>query len=230
MSSLGVSHYNHKITNLWKFGLDWSSKLWEKDERKNTLVGRICVLSDKNKRLLARSLLLFIMINYLKNSSPMLVTKSVFKLILVLSNYQTCTFPLSTNKFCLKTEIGYQPTFHIVYIGATGAPLTVSSKFVQGLSFRGGWHQTTNPNSLANHRGKFHTAAHKYKHNQHHVICIVQDCVLISVNCQNKDTKEGWVTSVWSRTDIVWRVRSYQGSALFCRRQSCSTSRPTEIK
>ena len=99
VSSLGVSHYNHKITNLWKFGLDWSSKLWEKDERKNTLVGRICVLSDKNKRLLARSLLLFIMINYLKNSSPMLVTKSVFKLILVLSNYQTCTFPLSGSLF-----------------------------------------------------------------------------------------------------------------------------------
>ena len=28
------------------------------------------------------------------NTSPMLVTKSVFKLIFVLSNYQTCTFPL----------------------------------------------------------------------------------------------------------------------------------------
>ena len=29
------------------------------------------------------------------NSSPMLVTKSIFKLIFVLSNYQMCTFPLS---------------------------------------------------------------------------------------------------------------------------------------
>ena len=28
------------------------------------------------------------------NSSPMLVTKSVFDLIFVSSNYQTCTFPL----------------------------------------------------------------------------------------------------------------------------------------
>ena len=57
--SLGVSHHKHKITSLWKFGLNWSSKLRENDERKNTLVGRICVLSDRNKRLLARSLLLF---------------------------------------------------------------------------------------------------------------------------------------------------------------------------
>ena len=31
---------------------------------------------------------------YTINSSPMLDTKSVFKLIFVLSNYQTCTFPL----------------------------------------------------------------------------------------------------------------------------------------
>ena len=57
--SLGVSHHNHKITSLWKFGLNRLSKLRENDERKNTLVGRICVLSDRNKRLLARSLLLF---------------------------------------------------------------------------------------------------------------------------------------------------------------------------
>ena len=33
---------------------------------------------------------------YTINSSPMLVTKSVFKLTFVLSNYQTCTFPLNT--------------------------------------------------------------------------------------------------------------------------------------
>ena len=32
---------------------------------------------------------------YTVNSSPMLVTKSVFKLIFVLSDYQTCTFPLT---------------------------------------------------------------------------------------------------------------------------------------
>ena len=47
--SLGVSQHMHKITNLWKFELNWSSELGENDERKNTLVGRICVLSDRNK-------------------------------------------------------------------------------------------------------------------------------------------------------------------------------------
>ena len=36
----------HKITNLWKFGLTWSSKLQELNERKNTFVSQICVLSD----------------------------------------------------------------------------------------------------------------------------------------------------------------------------------------
>ena len=123
--SLGVSHHNHKITNLWKFGLNWSSKLRENDERKNTLVGRICVLSDKNKRLLARSLLLFYweVTSFSKTgllqreSFPtMLVTKSVFKLIFVMSNYQTCTFPLS-RKLCLTSCLGntkweYWAQFH----------------------------------------------------------------------------------------------------------------------
>ena len=52
--SLDVSHHNHKITSLWKFGLNLSSKLRENDERKNTPVGRTCVLSDRNKILLAR--------------------------------------------------------------------------------------------------------------------------------------------------------------------------------
>ena len=110
VSSLGVSHYKHKITNLWKFELNWSSELRENDERKNTLVGQICVLSERNKRLevfcylseklplLKKSMLLhrepFLTIFYTINSSPMLITKSVFKLIFVLSNYQTCTFPL----------------------------------------------------------------------------------------------------------------------------------------
>ena len=35
----------------------------------------------------------FLTIFYTTNSSPESITKSVFKLILVLSNYQTCTFP-----------------------------------------------------------------------------------------------------------------------------------------
>ena len=45
--SLGVSQHMHKITNLWKFELNWSSKLRDINERKkNTLVTRSCVLSD----------------------------------------------------------------------------------------------------------------------------------------------------------------------------------------
>ena len=110
--SLGVSNHSHKITSLWKFGLNWSLKLRENDDRKNTLVGRICLLSDKNKRLLARSLILFKgeitsfskttllqrescpSMFYTINSSPMLLTESVFKLIFVLSNNQTFTIPL----------------------------------------------------------------------------------------------------------------------------------------
>ena len=110
--SLGVSQHRHKITSLWKFGLNRSSKLRENYETKKTPVRQICVLSDRNKRLLARSLLLFkwestsfskttlpqresfSTMFYTINCSPMHVTKSVFKLIFVLSNYQTCIFPL----------------------------------------------------------------------------------------------------------------------------------------
>ena len=40
-----VSQHMHKITNLWKFELNWSSKLWDMNERKNTLLTS-CVLSD----------------------------------------------------------------------------------------------------------------------------------------------------------------------------------------
>ena len=44
--SFGVSQHVHKITNLWKFELNWSSELRDNYERKNTLVTRSCVLSD----------------------------------------------------------------------------------------------------------------------------------------------------------------------------------------
>ena len=46
--SLGVhvSQHMHKKTNLWKFEFNWSSMLWDNNERKNTLVTRSCVLSD----------------------------------------------------------------------------------------------------------------------------------------------------------------------------------------
>ena len=49
----------------------------------------------------SKSLLLqresFLTMFYTINSSPMLFTKSVFKLVFVLSNYQTCTFHLRGN-------------------------------------------------------------------------------------------------------------------------------------
>ena len=44
--SLGVSQHMHKITNLGQFELNWLSKLGDNNERKNTLVLRICVLLD----------------------------------------------------------------------------------------------------------------------------------------------------------------------------------------
>ena len=44
--SLGVSPHMHEATNLWKFELNWSSKLRENNERKNTLVTRSCLLTD----------------------------------------------------------------------------------------------------------------------------------------------------------------------------------------
>ena len=44
--TFGVSQHMPKITNLWKFELNWSSKLRDNNERKNTLVTRSYVLSD----------------------------------------------------------------------------------------------------------------------------------------------------------------------------------------
>ena len=45
--SLGISQYKHKITNLWKFKLNWLSKLRDNNERrKKTLVTWSCALSD----------------------------------------------------------------------------------------------------------------------------------------------------------------------------------------
>ena len=34
--SLDLSHHKHKITSLWKFGLNWSSKLRENDLKEKT--------------------------------------------------------------------------------------------------------------------------------------------------------------------------------------------------
>ena len=40
--TFGVSQHKPKITNLWKFEHNWSSKLQDKNERKNTLVTKLC--------------------------------------------------------------------------------------------------------------------------------------------------------------------------------------------
>ena len=102
----------HKITNLWKFELNWSSELGENDERKNTLVGRICIILVRNYLFLKNYVTSgesFPKMFYTTNSSPMLVTKSAFKLIFVLSNYQTCTFPFISTRTATITfkEIHY---------------------------------------------------------------------------------------------------------------------------
>ena len=44
--SLGVFQHIHKITKLWKFELNWSLKLRDNNERKNSLVTQSCLLSD----------------------------------------------------------------------------------------------------------------------------------------------------------------------------------------
>ena len=96
------SMHQHTL-NIWGLkGLNWSSKLRENDERKNTHVGIVCVLSDlgikdfwlevvyyfSEKISLSQNLCYnrgsrFSQYYFLVtiNSSPMLVTKSVFKLI-----------------------------------------------------------------------------------------------------------------------------------------------------
>ena len=43
---VGVSQHMHKIRNLWKFELNWSSNLRDNNERKNTIVTRSCVRLD----------------------------------------------------------------------------------------------------------------------------------------------------------------------------------------
>ena len=59
MFSLGVSQRMHRITNLWQLWFNWSSKLQENNDRKNTLVAQCVCFQMPNKRLHARSLLIF---------------------------------------------------------------------------------------------------------------------------------------------------------------------------
>ena len=55
--SLAVSQHMHKITNLWKFELNWSLKLQDNNGRKNTLVTRSCVLSENQFKYFTEKLL-----------------------------------------------------------------------------------------------------------------------------------------------------------------------------
>ena len=76
----------------------------------------IYVLSDRNKRLseklplFTKSMLLqsesFPTVFYTVNSSPVLATESVFKLIFVMSIYQTCTFSLKKGRNNTTTLLG----------------------------------------------------------------------------------------------------------------------------
>ena len=107
--TVSVSQHMHKITNLWKFELNRSSKLRDNYERKNTLVTRSCVLSvldfetSNSKLEVLKSNLwkitsfskttllqreLFLTMFYTTNLSPLLVTNKGFMLIIILSNYQ----------------------------------------------------------------------------------------------------------------------------------------------
>ena len=109
---LGVSQHMHKTKHLWKFELKWASKLWDNNGR-NTLVTWSCVLWDtwfwdlkikywglkikfkyfSGKLLRSQKTTLlqrepFLTMFYTINSSPLLVTKSVFMATILLSNYQ----------------------------------------------------------------------------------------------------------------------------------------------
>ena len=103
---VGVSQRMHKITNLWKYELNWSSKLQDNNERKNTLVTRSYVLSDawfRDLNILFWGLEIkfveitsfsnttplqrepFLTMFYTINSSPLHVTKECFMLSIFLS-------------------------------------------------------------------------------------------------------------------------------------------------
>ena len=77
-------------------------------KEKHTLVGQICVLSDRNKRLLQLEVFYFCLVrNHFRGSrfpqwfvlSSALQCQLPSQLIFVLSNGQTCTFPLKKTFF-----------------------------------------------------------------------------------------------------------------------------------
>ena len=79
--SLGVSQHIHKITNLWKFELNRPSEFGEKTSSYNSFI--ILVRNYLFFKNYVTSDGLVSTMFYTINSSPMLVTKSVFKIILV---------------------------------------------------------------------------------------------------------------------------------------------------
>ena len=106
--SLGVSKHMHKITNLLKFELNWSSMLRDVNEIKNTLVTHEVVCfqmldfetSNSNREVsksnswkitsVSKSMSLqrepFLTMFYIINLSSLLLTKYGFILIIILSN------------------------------------------------------------------------------------------------------------------------------------------------
>ena len=98
---VGVSQHTHKITNLWKFELNQSSKLRDINERKNILVAPWshesvcfqCLISrpqtlNLRSRNQIRGKLLHFKGSCFINLSPILVIKKGFMIIIILSNYQ----------------------------------------------------------------------------------------------------------------------------------------------
>ena len=111
--TVGVSQHMHKITNLWKFKLNRSTKLRDNNERKNTLIAPwspevACfqmldfetsnsksevsksnpwkIISFSKTTSLQREL--FPTMFYTIDLSPLLTIKNGFMIIIILSNYQ----------------------------------------------------------------------------------------------------------------------------------------------
>ena len=125
--TVGVSQHMHKITNLWKFELNRPSHLQDNNERiKHPCHTKLCAfrwLISRPQVLNLRSLKSnswkitsfsktlalqrepFLTMFYTINLSPLLVTKTGFMLITILSNYQECPLPLTNHVLPFQTFI-----------------------------------------------------------------------------------------------------------------------------
>ena len=121
--SIGVSQHMHKITNIWKFKLDWSSKLRDNNERKTPLSHEVVYFqmldfgtsksnsevskSNSNicveKYFFLKKTTLFqrepFLMFYTINSAPLFVTKLVVMLTIILIKYHQCPVHLSIDHF-----------------------------------------------------------------------------------------------------------------------------------